>query len=59
MCWRKPGDRDEDYQSDTNSRAALVRNYEGTASRYWTILEGIQNYLGDSVRGMTSEGCHL
>ena len=44
---------------NANSRAALVGNYEGTASRYWTVLEGIQEYLGDDVRVMTSEGCHL
>ncbi len=44
---------------NANSRRALVGNYEGTASRYWTILEGIQEYLGDEVRVMTSEGCHL
>jgi len=44
---------------NANSRRALVGNYEGTASRYWTVSEGIQEYLGDSVRVMTSEGCHL
>lgn len=42
-----------------NNRRALVGNYEGTASRYWTVLEGIQEYLGQEVRVMTSEGCHL
>ncbi len=44
---------------NANSRAALVGNYEGTASRYWTVLEGLQDYLGDDVRVMASEGCHL
>ena len=44
---------------NANSRAALVGNYEGTASRYWTVLEGLQDYLGDDVRIMTSAGCHL
>ncbi len=44
---------------NANNRRALVGNYEGTASRYITILEGIQDYLGDEVRVMTSEGCHL
>ena len=44
---------------NANNRRALVGNYEGTASRYWTVLEGIQEYLGDDVRVMTSEGCHL
>ena len=44
---------------NANSRKALVGNYEGTASRYWTISEGIQEYLGSDVRVMFSEGCHL
>ena len=44
---------------NANNRRALVGNYEGTASRYWTVLEGIQEYLGDDVRVLTSEGCHL
>ncbi len=44
---------------NANSRAALVGNYEGTASRYVTVLEGLQDYLGEDVRVMTSEGCHL
>ena len=44
---------------NANSRAALVGNYEGTASRYVTVLEGLQDYLGEEVRVMTSEGCHL
>lgn len=44
---------------NANSRKALVGNYEGTASRYVTVSEGIQDYLGDSVRVLVSEGCHL
>lgn len=44
---------------NANNRRALVGNYEGTASRYITILEGIQDYLGEDVRVLTSEGCHL
>lgn len=44
---------------NANNRKALVGNYEGTASRYYTILEGIQDYVGDSMRVITSEGCHL
>ena len=44
---------------NANSRAALVGNYEGTASRYVTVLEGIQDYVGDDVRVMYSEGCAL
>lgn len=44
---------------NADSRAALVGNYNGTASRYWTVLEGIQDYLGEDVRVVTSQGCHL
>lgn len=44
---------------NANSRVALVGNYEGTASRYVTVLEGIQDYVGDDVRVMYSEGCAL
>lgn len=44
---------------NANNRKALVGNYEGTASEYITILEGVQRYVGDDVRVMFSEGCHL
>lgn len=44
---------------NANNRKALVGNYEGTASEYITILEGIQNYVGEDIRVMFSEGCHL
>ena len=44
---------------NANNRKALVGNYEGTASEYITILEGIQRYVGDDARVMFSEGCHL
>lgn len=44
---------------NANNRRALVGNYEGTSSRYITVLEGIQDYLGDDVRVLYSEGCHL
>ncbi len=44
---------------NANNRKALVGNYEGTASEYITILEGIQRYVGDDVRVLYSEGCHL
>lgn len=44
---------------NANSRTALIGNYHGTASRYITILEGIQDEVGDSVRILYSEGCHL
>lgn len=44
---------------NANNRRALVGNYEGTASRYVTILEGIQDYAGDDIRVLYSEGCDL
>lgn len=44
---------------NADSRGALVGNYEGTASRYETVLEGLQDYLGDDVRVCYSVGCHL
>lgn len=44
---------------NADNRRALVGNYEGTASRYVTVLEGIQDYVGDDVRVLTSQGCHL
>ncbi len=44
---------------NADNRKALVGNYEGTASRYYTISEGIQDYVGDEVRVLCSEGCHL
>lgn len=44
---------------NADSRAALVGNYEGTASRYETVLQGIQDTAGPQVRVLTSELCHL
>lgn len=44
---------------NANSRAVLVGNYHGTSSRYITVLEGIQDAVGDAVRVYYSEGCHL
>jgi beta-glucosidase len=44
---------------NSDNRKALIGNYEGTASRYYTISEGIQDYVGEDVRVMVSEGCHL
>ena len=43
---------------NANNRRSLDGNYEGTASRYITVLEGIQDYAGDDVRVLFSEGCH-
>ena len=44
---------------DADSRVALIGNYHGTSSRYKTILEGIQDEVGDDVNVMYSVGSHL
>ena len=44
---------------NANSRAALVGNYHGTASRYVTVLEGVQDYVGGRCRVLYSQGCDL
>lgn len=44
---------------NANSRAALIGNYHGTSSRYITVLEGIQDAVGENIRVYYSEGCHL
>jgi len=44
---------------NADSRQALVGNYEGTASEYVTVLDGIREAVGDDVRIYYSVGCHL
>ncbi len=44
---------------NANNIKALVGNYEGTSSEYITVLDGIRRYVGDDVRILYSEGCHL
>ena len=44
---------------NADSRQALVGNYEGTASEYVTVLDGIREAVGDNVRIYYSVGCHL
>ena len=44
---------------NADSRRALMGNYHGTASRYTTVLEGIQDYVKDDVRVFYSLGSHL
>ena len=44
---------------NANHRTALIGNYHGTSSRYITVLEGIQDELGDDGRVFYSEGSHL
>ena len=44
---------------NANSRIALIGNYHGTASRYVTVLEGIQDLTAGKCRVLYSEGCAL
>lgn len=44
---------------NADSRKVLSGNYEGTASRYVTVLEGIEDYVGDDVRVYYAKGCDL
>lgn len=44
---------------NADSRSALIGNYHGTASRYVTVLEGIQDFVGDRCRVLYSQGCAL
>jgi Beta-glucosidase-related glycosidases len=44
---------------NANSRIALKGNYYGSSSRYVTLLEGIQDEVGDDVRVLYSNGCEL
>jgi beta-glucosidase len=44
---------------NANSREILKANYCGTASKYITLLEGIQNSVSEETRVLYSEGCHL
>ena len=44
---------------NADSRVALIGNYHGTSSRYITVLEGIQDAVGEEGRVLYSQGCHL
>ena len=44
---------------NANSRIPLVGNYHGTSSRYITVLEGLQDALGEDARLLYSEGSHM
>lgn len=45
---------------NADNRRALVGNYEGTASEYVTILEGVRSAAEkEGIRVFFSEGCHL
>ena len=45
---------------NANSRRALEGNYQGTSTRYTTVLEGIQEIASKTkTQVLFSEGCHL
>ncbi|MFI3213091.1 MAG: glycoside hydrolase family 3 C-terminal domain-containing protein [Eubacteriales bacterium] len=44
---------------NANSRLVMKANYYGTSSRYITLLEGIQEQVGDEVRVLYAKGCEL
>jgi beta-glucosidase len=44
---------------NANSRSSLIGNYHGTASRYFTVLDGIAETVGESARVYYADGCHL
>lgn len=45
---------------NADSRRCLEGNYEGTASRHITVLEGVQNLAAEhDIRVLYAEGCHL
>lgn len=43
---------------NADSRWPLIANYHGTAPRYVTVLDGIENLVGQETRIYYSEGCH-
>jgi beta-glucosidase len=44
---------------NANTHESLIGNYFGTASKYVTVLEGIQNALSPDTRVYYTQGCHL
>ncbi len=44
---------------NANNRTSLIGNYHGTSSRYITVLEAIQDYMGEDARVLYSEGSHM
>ena len=44
---------------NADSRSALTGNYHGTASRYITVQEGLQDALSGKARVLCSQGSHL
>jgi beta-glucosidase len=44
---------------NANTHEALIGNYFGTASKYVTVLEGIQQAVNPDTRVYYTQGCHL
>ena len=44
---------------NADSRLSLIGNYHGTSSRYVTVLEGIQDAVGEDIRVLYAQGSHL
>lgn len=44
---------------NADSRAVLQGNYCGTASRYYTVLDGLRTYLGQDAEVLYAQGSHL
>ncbi len=44
---------------NADSREVLKGNYNGTASRYVTVLEGLQDAVNPDTKVYYAEGCHL
>ena len=40
-------------------REPLLGNYHGSASEYVTVLDGLREQIGDRVRLLYADGCHL
>lgn len=44
---------------NADSRACLLGNYHGTPSRYVTVREGVEDFLGQDARVLYAQGSHL
>ncbi|MDD3141751.1 MAG: glycoside hydrolase family 3 C-terminal domain-containing protein [Lachnospiraceae bacterium] len=44
---------------NANSRLAMKANYYGSSSRYITLLEGIQDEVGENTRIFYAKGCEM
>jgi beta-glucosidase len=44
---------------NADNRETLKANYCGTASQYFTVLDGIREYIGKKGKVIYAQGCHL